>query len=88
MRSADISMFIILQMYRKLKVTSYELCSSFFEILTFIALMVGLLLMKKTLNFTSVSPSIYPMKKCGQSCIKIVYNHNNDDYVITGVEKM
>ena len=28
------------------------------------------------------------MPKCGQSGIKIVYNHNNEDYVITGAEKM
>ena len=47
MRSTDISKFIIIQMYRKRKVTYYELCSSFFEILTFSALRVGLHLMKK-----------------------------------------
>ncbi len=28
------------------------------------------------------------MTKCGQSGIKIVYNHNTEDYVITGVEKI
>ena len=27
------------------------------------------------------------MTKCGQSDINIVYNHNNEDYVITGAEK-
>ena len=27
------------------------------------------------------------MTKCVQSGNKIVYNHNNDDYGITGVEK-
>ena len=60
-------------MYRKRKVTYYELCSSFFEILIFSALRVGLHL----------------MTKCGLSGIINVYNHNNDDdYVITGVEKM
>ena len=42
----------------------------------------------KTLNLISVSSWIYPMTKCGQSAIKIVYNHNNDDYGITEVEKM
>ena len=46
---------------------------------------MGLHLMKK---LTSVSSWIYPMTKCDQSGIKIVYNHNNDDYVITGVEIM
>ena len=42
------SMFIIIQMYRKRRVKYYELCSSFFEILTFSALRVGLHLLKKT----------------------------------------
>ena len=28
------------------------------------------------------------MTKCGQSGIKIVYNHNNEDYIITGIQKI
>ena len=43
---------------------------------------------EKILKLTFISPWTYPMTKCGQSGIKIVYNHNNDDYVITGVKKM
>ena len=50
MRSSDISILIIIQMYKKRKVTYYELCSSFFEILTFSALRVGIRLMKKSKN--------------------------------------
>ena len=47
MRSVDICMLIIIQIYRKGNVTYYELCSSFLLILTFSALMVGLCLLKK-----------------------------------------
>ena len=88
MRAADISMFIIIQMYRKRKVTYYELCSIFFWNIDFQCPKGGFTFNEKDLNLTSVSPWIYPMTKCGQSGIKIVYNHNNDDYVITGAEKM
>ena len=48
---------------------------------------VGSMFSKKSQNFRYVSSGVYPMTECGKSGIKIVYNHNNDDYVITGVEK-
>ena len=88
MRSADITMFIVIQMYKKWEVTFYKLCSSFFEILTFSALRVGLHLMKKLQTSHLFYPEYIQMTKCGQIGIKIVYNHTNDDYVVTGVEKM
>ena len=50
--------------------------------------MVGLHFNEKTLNLISVSLWIYTMTKCGQSGNKIVYNHNNEDYIITGVENV
>ena len=82
MRSADISMLIIIQMYSKLKRVHTTLFI-YFLILTFSALRVGLRFSGENLNFRYVSSGVYSMIKCGKSGNKAVYNYKNDHFVIT-----
>ena len=74
MRSVDISMLIIIQLYSKwecVHTTNYV-----FLILTFSALRVCLRFLKKKLF------GVYSMTKCGKSRNKAVYNYENDNFVI------
>ena len=82
MRSADISMLIIIQMYSKLKRVHTTVFIYFFNI-AFQRSKGGSTFSGKNLNFRYVSSGVYSMTKCGKSRNKAVYNYKNDHFVIT-----
>ena len=43
----------------------------------------GSIFSEENQNFRYISSRVYLMIKCGKSGIKAVYNHKNDDFVIT-----
>ena len=83
MRSADISMLIIIQMYSKLKRVHATNCLYLFFIIDFQRSKGGSKFNEKNLNFRYVPSGVYSMTKCGKSGNKAVYNYKNDNFVIT-----
>ena len=83
MRSADISMLIIIRMYSKFKRVHTTNCVYCLFNIDFQRSKGGLRFLKKNLNFRYVSSGVYSMTKFGKSGNKAVYNYKNDNFVIT-----
>ena len=78
---SDSSMLIIIHMYRKRRVTYYEMFSRFF--LQYWRSKGGFTFNEQNLNSTSVHPEYIQWQNVAMSGTRLVYNHNNEDYVIT-----
>ena len=87
MRSADISLLIIIQMYSKWKHVHTTNCVYYFFNIDFQRSKGGSTFYENNLNFRYVSSGVYSMTKCGNSEIKAVYNYKNDNFVITRVRQ-